>query len=70
VRKSRTKEQLRKAVGAAIKKARLEKGLSLKHFESLDGSPDRADLSRIENGQKLPSVYTLYKITQALEITS
>lgn len=62
------KQLFSEKLGNAIRKRREGKGISLKQFEVLDASFDRAMLSRIENGHSTPNTYTLYKICQILEI--
>ena len=64
--KSRTK--LAKALGQRIRSLRIEKGMSLKHFESKEYSIDRHALSDIEKGKKIPNLYTLYRISTVLGI--
>lgn len=66
--RQKSKQQFAKALGIQIKKARISKGISLKHFEAKDGAIDRHDLSRIESGQKVPNLYTIYRICLTLEI--
>jgi transcriptional regulator with XRE-family HTH domain len=45
-----------------------KKGLSLRDFEAHDNAIDSAQLSRFENGEKVPMIYTLYKIATVLEV--
>ena len=63
------REKYSKALGKRIRAFRESKNISIKEFESLENSIDRHALSRIENGRVTPSIYTLYKICQALKIT-
>lgn len=63
------REKYSKALGKRIRALRESKNISIKEFESLENSIDRHALSRIENGKVTPSIYTLYKICQALKIT-
>lgn len=63
-----TKEKFYKDLGKRIKEMREKKGISLKDFESLDNSLDRAHLSKIENAVRHPTVYTLQKIADVLKI--
>ena len=63
------REKYSKALGKRIRAFRESKNISIKEFESLENSIDRHALSRIENGKVTPSIYTLYKICQALKIT-
>lgn len=55
-------------VGKRIREIRKEKGISVKAFESRDGSIDRSDLSKIETGKLTASSYTLYKISRVLNV--
>ena len=58
-----------KEFGAYIKQIRKDKGLSLRKIEELaDYQFDRQTLSRIENGQISPTMFTVFKISQVLEI--
>lgn len=63
-----SKQKFHKDLGKRIKEIRKRKGISLKDFESRDNSIDRSNLSKIENGIKIPTVYTLYKISVILEV--
>jgi transcriptional regulator with XRE-family HTH domain len=63
-----SKIKFQKELGKRIKEIREKRGISLKDFESRDNSIDRSDLSKIENGQKAPALYTLYKIASVLEV--
>jgi len=62
------KQKFHKDIGRRIKEIRKRKGISLKEIESLDNSIDRSNFSKIENGIKIPTIYTLYKISIILEI--
>ncbi|GCC53228.1 XRE family transcriptional regulator [Chryseotalea sanaruensis] len=63
-----TRKKLAEEIGQRIREARVKKGLSLKDFETYENSIERGNLSEIENGNTLPSVYTLYKIAQILGV--
>lgn len=63
------KRSLASALGKEIRAARKDKGISLKDFESRDNSIDRHSLSRIERAEKIPSLETLFKICQILQIS-
>ncbi len=54
-------------IGATIRDYRLEKGLSQGDIEKRTGLL-RCYLSRVENGHTIPSLDTLTKIAQALEL--
>lgn len=63
-----TRDKLAKEIGKRIREIREKKGISLKQFETHENSIERGDLSEIENGHKLASVFTLYKIAQILGV--
>ena len=63
----RLRDSLATIIGVEIRRLRNEKGISLKEFESLDGSIDRHSLSRIESAEKLPTIETLFKICKLLD---
>lgn len=63
-----TRDKLAKEIGKRIREIREKKGISLKQFENYENSIERGDLSLIENGIKLPTVFTLYKIAQILGV--
>lgn len=68
LRLPRTNKKLAKALGKRIKELRKSKNLSLKHFEALDYSMNRHALSDIENGKRLPSLITAFRIAQILNV--
>lgn len=57
-----------KEFGANVRKQRDEKGLSLDELSDLIGS-DKAALSRIENGERVPRYDTVLRIADALNTT-
>lgn len=63
-----TRDKLAENVGKRIKEIRQKKGISLKQLENFENSIERGDLSEIENGKKLPTLYTLYKLAQILGV--
>lgn len=63
-----TREKLAKEIGQRVREIREKKGISLKEFETYENSIERGNLSEIENGNTLPSVFTLYKIAQILGV--
>lgn len=63
-----TREKLAKDIGQRIREIREKKGISLKEFETYENSIERGNLSEIENGNTLASVFTLYKIAQILGV--
>lgn len=52
--------------GKHVKNLRLSRGISLKHFEAIDGAISRHELSRIEHGKKVPNLFTVARIARAL----
>lgn len=62
-----SKEKFQKEVGQRIRAIREAKGISITDLEAMEGSLDKSDLSKIENGHKAPALYTLYKIASLLE---
>ncbi len=63
-----TRDKLAQEIGKRIRHIREQKGISLKQFENFENSIERGDMSEIENGNKLPTVFTLYKIAQILGV--
>jgi len=63
------KLDLLKAVGRNVKAQRELKNLSQVELVGLmEGNIDTTNISRIESGRTNPTVFTLYRIAQALEI--
>jgi DNA-binding XRE family transcriptional regulator len=67
-RNALVREVYAKKLGQRIRTLRESKGISLKHFESKENSMNRHSLSDIEQGKKVPNLYTLYRISKLLEI--
>lgn len=63
-----TRDQLAENVGKRIREIREKKGISLKQLENFENSIERGDVSEIENGKKLPTLYTLYKLALILGV--
>ena len=62
--------ELLKNVGVKIQQVREEKGLSQsKLIAKMIGEFNVTNLSRIENGHNNPTIFTLFRIAQALEIS-
>jgi transcriptional regulator with XRE-family HTH domain len=57
-----------KQFGKRVRALRVEKGISLKHFEALENAIDRHSLSNIEQGKKIPNIYTAYRIATVLKV--
>lgn len=65
----KSRNSFAKLVGKKLRQGRLSKGISLKHFEALENSIDRHALSKIEQGKKVPNLYTIYRIAHALNVS-
>lgn len=67
---SMEKSELLKNVGKRIQELRVQRGLSQVDLVGLiDGNIDTTNISRIESGRTNPTIYTLYRISEALEIS-
>lgn len=63
------KSEILKSVGNKIKEIRLSKGFSqLDLVGKMEGNIDVTNISRIEQGRTNPTVYTLFRIADALEV--
>jgi len=64
------KSDLLKLVGKRIKGIRESKGMAqVDLVVKMEGSIDTTNISRIESGRTNPTVYTLFRISQALEVS-
>ncbi|MEB3075503.1 helix-turn-helix transcriptional regulator [Capnocytophaga gingivalis] len=64
------KLEIFKQVGRNIQKIRLDKGLSQVDLVGrIEGNIDTTNISRIEQGRTNPTLLTLYRIAQALEVS-
>lgn len=61
------KEQIQINVGNRIRQFRESKGISQQVLAAMCNF-EKGNMSRIEAGRTNPTIYTLYKISQALEI--
>ena len=61
------KEQIQKIVGNRIRLLRESKGISQQVLAAMCNF-EKGNMSRIEAGKTNPTLYTLYKISQSLEI--
>ena len=61
------KEEFLIEFGKHLRKVREERSISIREFE-LECDLDRHSLSKIENGKWNPSLYTIYKICECLNI--
>ena len=63
------KTEILKIVGKRIKNLRESKGLSqVDLVGKMQGEIDPTNISRIESGRTNPTIYTLYRISEALEV--
>ncbi|WP_278034963.1 helix-turn-helix domain-containing protein [Flavobacterium nitratireducens] len=63
------KSELLKLVGKKIQKLRTERGMSQVDLVGLiERKIDTTNISRIESGRTNPTLYSLYRISQALEV--
>lgn len=66
---SMEKSELLKIVGKKIQEIRVGKGLSQVDLVGLiEGNIDTTNISRIESGRTNPTLYNLYRISQALDV--
>ena len=66
---SMERSELLKVVGKKIQEIRVKKGLSQVDLVGLiEGSIDTTNISRIESGRTNPTLYNLYRISQALNV--
>lgn len=63
------KEELLKSVGKKIQEIRIGKGLTqVELVGKIQGEIDTTNISRIESGRTNPTVFTLFRIAEALEV--
>ena len=63
------KSEILKKVGERIKEVRLQKGISQADLVGkMQGEIDPTNISRIESGRTNPTIYTLYRLAEALEV--
>ncbi len=66
---SMEKSELLKSVGKRIQEIRNNKGLTqVELVGKIDGEIDTTNISRIEAGRTNPTIFTLYRISEALEV--
>lgn len=63
-----TKEQLKKKIGKRIVELRTKKGLNQSDLARACGK-DRQAIEKIENGKVNPTIFSLYEISNALDIS-
>jgi transcriptional regulator with XRE-family HTH domain len=67
---SMEKSDLLELLGKRIKKLRIERGMSQVDLVArMQGNIDTTNISRIESGRTNPTIYSLYRLSEALEIT-
>ncbi len=65
---SMEKLNLLKLFGKRVKELRLEKGMSqVDLVAKMQGNIDTTNISRIESGRTNPTIYSLYRLSEALE---
>lgn len=62
------KVELLKNVGKRIQELREQKGLTQVDLAGKIGVFDTTNVSRIESGRTNPTLYTLYRVAEALEV--
>lgn len=63
------KSEILKLIGKRIKELRIKKGISQADLVGrMEGNIDPTNISRIEAGRTNPTVITLYRIAEALEV--
>ncbi|MDN8901976.1 helix-turn-helix transcriptional regulator, partial [Staphylococcus aureus] len=64
------KAEILKLVGKRIKELRESKGISqVELVGRMNGEIDPTNISRIESGRTNPTVFTLFRISEALEVS-
>lgn len=64
------KQDLLKIIGKNIQEIRVSKGYSQVDLVGrIEGSIDTTNISRIESGRTNPTIYTLNRIAEALEVS-
>lgn len=63
------KSEILKKIGKRIKEVRLQKGISQADLVGkMDGNIDPTNISRIEAGRTNPTIITLYRIAEAMDM--
>ena len=63
-----TKDDLKKIIGQRIVELRIQRGWNQSDLARACGK-DRQAMEKLENGKVNPTIYTLFEISKALEIT-
>lgn len=59
-----------KIIGKRIREVRLSKNLTqLDLVSKIDGEVDPTNISRIESGRTNPTIFTLHKLAEAMEVS-
>lgn len=67
---SMEREELLKKLGQRIQEIRISKGLTqVDLVGKTKGKIDTTNISRIESGRTNPTIYTLYRLASALEVS-
>lgn len=67
---SMEKSELLKKIGIRVQELRLSKGMKQVDLAAkIQGDIDTTNISRIESGRTNPTIYTLYRIAEALEVS-
>ena len=67
---SMEKSDLLKNVGKRVQEIRISKGLTqVDLVGKIDGEIDTTNISRIESGRTNPTIFTLYRISKALDVS-
>lgn len=67
---SMEKSDLLKSVGKRVQEIRISKGLTqVDLVGKIDGEIDTTNISRIESGRTNPTIFTLYRISKALDVS-
>lgn len=61
-------EELQKLIGRNIRIIRERKGMSAQELSTICNF-EKSNMSRLESGNTNPTIWTLYKIAQALEVS-
>lgn len=64
------KSDLLKIVGKRVQELRISKGLTqVDLVGKIEGEIDTTNISRIESGRTNPTIFTLYRISKALDVS-
>jgi transcriptional regulator with XRE-family HTH domain len=63
-----SKPKIAKDLGDRIREIRIKKGISLRDFEAYESGFEKSSLSKIEKGIHVPTVFTLYRIAEVLDV--